>query len=147
MENRLCGIARLHSRGSQWVLLAVNEMSQMEILALLNSHWLHNFHFPRFKPHHENQRHRPPYATPLTSLPFRPRQIPPSGASEPQTTTLSQHSGSKVYKPWQKEEVERPIGWIEEHVDLMQGKRSEWAERAEGVFSASLGGRISARGI
>ena len=57
-----------------------------------------------------------------------------------QITTLSRPSGSKAaYKPWQKEEVERPIGWIEEYVDLMHGKRSEWAERAEGVFSASLG--------
>lgn len=51
-----------------------------------------------------------------------------------QIPTLSQRS--KAYKPWQKEEVERLIGWLEGHVDLTEGKQSEWTKRAkEEVFS------------
>ena len=71
-----------------------------------------------------------------------------SQASGPQTTTLSQPSSSKAYKPWQKEEVERLIGWIEEHVDQMQGKRNEWAKQAkEEVFSTPLDDHITAKKI
>ena len=50
-------------------------------------------------------------------------------------TTLSQHSSPKAYNPWQKEDIERLIGWIEDHVNLMQGKPSEWTKRAKEVFS------------
>ena len=72
----------------------------------------------------------------------------PSQVSELQITTLSQPLGSRAYKPWQKEEVERLIGWIEEHVDQMQGKRNEWAKQAkEEVFSTSLDDHISAKKI
>ena len=71
-----------------------------------------------------------------------------SQASSSQITTLSQPLGSKAYKPWQKEEVERLVGWVEEHVDLIQGKPSEWTRRAkEEVFSSSLDDHISANKI
>ena len=43
----------------------------------------------------------------------------------------SQHSGPKAYRPWQKEGVERLIGWIEDYVDLAKDKPSEWAKRAQ----------------
>ena len=71
-----------------------------------------------------------------------------SQASELQATTLSQPLGSKAYKPWPKEEVERLIDWIEEHVDLMQGKRSGWAKQArEEAFSTSTDDHIGVKNI
>ena len=88
----------------------------------------------------------PPPAQP--PLPSRLRQMSSSQASELQTTTLSQPSGSRAYRPWQKEELERLVGWIEEHADLMQGKRKDWSKQAkEEVFSTSLDYHISLKKI
>ena len=71
-----------------------------------------------------------------------------SQAPESQITTLSRPSSSKAYKPWQKDEVERLVGWIEEHVDLLQGKPSGWTRQAkEEAFSSSRDDHISANKI
>ena len=94
-------------------------MFQMNNLGLAYSDWLPYLHLPgnfldkkeRFKPHHES---RPPPT--LNVIPQ---------ASESQIAGLSQPSGFKAYRPRQREEVERPIGWIEEqYVDLTQGTLS-----------------------
>lgn len=103
------------------------------------------------KPHHEyrpppgHRRHPPHHPQP----PPGQHQMSSFQASASQSTTIpSPPLGRKAYKPWKKKEIERLVGWVEDHVDLTHGKPSESTPRvAEEVFSSSLDNHITANKI
>ena len=105
-----------------------------------------NFHFPRFSLIAAHRRPpTAPHAIP-SPLPPTPNAILPDFKAPKHH--LSQPSGSRAFKSWQKEEAEPLVGSIKERADLMPGRPKDCPKQTkEEVFSTSLDDHFSGKKI